>query len=238
MLQFLLDHQTMALTILTSFGFGALSHRLGVFLGWLKSPQGKAIGQDVHAALDLAVKTLADSGHPASDDAIQTIKAITAALPEPDAPSGGKAAALVLAFMLAASIGRADVTLPVNGWTAGPSLWAGASLYQADSAGQLVPMQSTLGGVAYSFYTGTWQGDTFTPAYTIGLGLGLRAVGLANDLAVAATGGFYLDGVPITGFTAWDLSAGGGGGVLLGVNTSTVAAFKWVQGLFLGHPGN
>ena len=240
MLQFLLDHQGVALAMLTSFGGGALAHRIGLILGWFKSPQGQAIEGDIKAAVPIVLKTLADSGHPASPAAISTILAVTNDLPEPAAPTaiGSKVLGLVLAFLLAASVLRADAApvAPIAGWCAGPSVWAGSALYQTNPEGTLDPAQSALAGLQFAAYLGSWSGQSFSPTYTLGILAAMRTQGGVNTPALGINGGFYLDGVPLTAFVAKDMATDGGG-LLWGVGTS-VKFNDFVPFLYLGHPGN
>lgn len=148
----------------------------------------------------------------------------------------GKIAALLALCLLSVSLKADPAPAPVAGWCAGPALWGGSALYQTNGSGTLSPSQSALGGAEFAGYLGSWSGNEFAPSYTLGVMAVMDTAGTVNTPAVGLTGGFYLNGVPLTIFTAKQLTADAGG-LLWGIGTN-VQFSGWVPFLYLGNPGN
>jgi len=152
--------------------------------------------------------------------------------------TAGKVGMLVLGLLVASVALKADVVpaaAPVAGWCAGPSIWAGSALYRTTGGG-LTPDQSAVGGVQFAGYLGSWQGQAFDPTYTLGLFVGLDTEAASNYPAAGLQGGWYMAGVPLTGFIGWRLD-NQSAGALVGVGTS-VQFTGWIPFLYLGKPGN
>ena len=204
----------------------------------------KAFGVDNATALSIA-GTLAAMTHVINESPLALN--LTGKLPIPlltvakkaldAAQTGGKVAILLLGLLAISGALKADVTpsATVAGWCAGPGVWAGSAMYRTTSGG-LTPDQSAMGGVQFAGYLGSWQDQDFTPTYTLGVVLGLDTQNTSNYPAVGVQGGWYLNGVPVTGFVAWRLDSQASG-AMVGVGTS-VQFSGWVPFLYLGKPGN
>ena len=137
--------------------------------GWLGTPQGQADLKDGEAILTAALDIAKNSRHPASNavaSGLQTMvtDAQKIAIPPTSAPVIKALSALALFLLLGLGI-NAKAADPIAGWCAGPSFGGGTTLYQGQKSGNVLPVNFVYGDVAYAFYTGSWTGGVFQPAW-------------------------------------------------------------------------